>query len=549
MGLADEVKFAQELIQVFQKARKNLRMYPVNNPIYARTIEEAYKKLEDFVETFGDLDLHIKQNEIMLHGKPVYQSTEKEDNFAFFFFRDGLRELLFARGVTLEEFRDFLQAVSYDFERLGEDEDLVTLLWEQDFEHIKYLIDESFLLEDESYEQEVTSRLQEEATEEGDLKRAYEDAMRNDTAQKGIEIVPVTQADLGGLVRELERDSAGKIPRLSEILFDLYFEQGLAGGDVIRFLNEAIKFTVENEDLAPANHILRTARKAMDDPSTAGHSDVIKRELRQISLFASSLEVIKIIGERLDSGGHIQEEVFDEYVQRLEKDAISSFITVLGELKSIEARKVFINALIFLGGKDLNALGKGLSDPRWYVVRNIIYIFRRIGDKRGVEFLVRAAHHGDARVRMEALRALGELGGQGVVQTLRDALDDPEPSIRTTAARSLGMLKTEPAKKLILAKISQKEFPALDFNEKKEYFEVLANWRDQDTVDFLMRALKASSIFKKSRTEEIKACAAFSLGLIGHKEALSHLHKMRDSKSKLLSEYAYTAIKRIEYGG
>jgi len=546
MGLADEVKFAQELVQVFQRARKNLRMYPVNNPMYARTIEETYRKTEEFLEHFGDLDLHIKQNEIVLHGKPVYQSAEKDENFAFFFFKDGLRELLFARGLTEDEMRDFLQAISYDFERQEEDEDVVTLLWQRDFEHIKYLIDENFLLEDDTYEQEATARLKEENTEEADLRLAYEDAVREETAQKGLDIMPLSQADLNWLLKEIERDSGDKIPRLVEILFDLYLEQSIPGGDCIKIINEALGYTVENENVASANHILLAARNISDDQ---GAPEGLRRELKRVFLFASSPEIVKTIGERLDAGLHIQEEVFSEYVERLEKEAISSFITVLGELKSIEARKLFQNALVYLGGKDLNALARGLSDPRWYIVRNIIYIFRRIGDKRAVEFLVRAAHHGDVRVRMEALRALGELGGQGVVQTLKDALDDPEGSIRTTAARSLGMLRTEPAKKLILAKITGKDFPALGFSEKKEYFEVLANWKDRETIDFLMRALRAASFFKKTRSEELRACAAFSLGLIGHKEALSQLHKMRDSKSKLLSEYAYTAIKRIEYAG
>jgi len=546
MSLADEVKFAQELVQVFHRARKNLRMYPVNNPIYARTIEETYRKAEEFLEDYGDLDFHIKQNEILLHGKPVYQSADKEDNFAFFFFKDGLRELLFARGLQQDEMREFLQAISYDFERQGEDEDVVTLLWQRDFEHIKYIIDENFLLEDDAYEEEATARLKEERTEESDLRLAHEDAMKEESAQKGLEIAPLSQNDLAWLVKEIEKDSGDKVPRLVEILFDLYTEQGIPGGDAIKIINEALRYTVENENLASANHILQAARALAEDQ---GVPENLRRELKQVFVFASSPEIVKIIGDLLDSGGHVQEEVFESYVQRLEKEAISSFITVLGELKTIEARKVFINALAYLGGKDINALARGLSDPRWYIVRNIIYIFRRIGDRRAVEFLVRAAHHGDVRVRMEALRTLGELGGQGVVQTLKDALDDPEATIRTTAARSLGMLKSEPAKKLILARISDKEFPALEFSEKKEYFEVLANWRDQETIDFLMRALKATSFFKKSRTEELKACAAFSLGLLGHKEALSHLHKMRDSKNKLLSEYAYTAIKRIEYAG
>jgi hypothetical protein len=48
--------------------------------------------------------------------------------------------------------------------------------------------------------------------------------------------------------------------------------------------------------------------------------------------------------------------------------------------------------------------------------------------------------------------------------------------------------------------------------------------------------------------DEQRACAAYGLGLLGCKDALPVLHKLRDSKNKLLSQYAYSAIKRIEYG-
>lgn len=544
---ADELKSAQELMQVFQRARKNLRIYPVNNPIYSRTIEEAFKKTEDYLEQFGDIDLKIKQNEILMNGKNIYQSAEKDDNFAFFFFKDGLRELRINRGLNSDELREFLRSISYDFERLEDEEDVVTLLWEKDFEHIKYVIDDKFLLEDESYENQAVARAMEETTEEADLKKAHQDAENAETEQRTPQIVPVTTADLNQLVKEIEQDTEDKVPKLMEILFDLYFDTSLGGSEeVLKVINDALEFSIQNENIHSALYILRMAKKYSDDIS---FNEAPRKGLRQVFTFASSLELIKVLGERLDAGTAVQEDILSEYVQYLEKEAIPPFISVLGDLKSIEARKVFINALAFLGGKDINTLAKGLSDPRWYIVRNIIYIFRRIGDRRAVEFLVRAAYHHDTRVRMEAIKALGELGGQGVIQTVKDALDDPESSIRATATRALGMIKTEPAKKIIMGRIATKEFLDIDFNEKKEYFEMLANWKDRDTIDFLMKTLKSTSLLKKGKYDEMRACAAFSLGLIGHKEALSQLHKIRDSKNKLLSEYAYTAIKRIEYGG
>src|SRR5512135_2409536 len=114
---------------------------------------------------------------------------------------------------------------------------------------------------------------------------------------------------------------------------------------------------------------------------------------------------------------------------------------ILGELKSMHARKVVIDALILLGTKAIATLSKGLNDSRWYVVRNIIYILRKIGDRKAVDYLLKTVRHGDNRAKKEVIRALGELGGAGVLQTLRDCLDDTDDQVRSAALKALGNIK------------------------------------------------------------------------------------------------------------
>ena len=544
--IAEDLKPAQELVQVFQRARKNLRIYPSNNPVYSKTIEDCFRRADDFLEEHGDLELKFRQNEILLGDKPVYQSAGVEDNFAFFFFKDGVRELTFRRGLTMEETRKFLEAICYDFERQAEDEDIVTMLWESDFEHIKYVVDESFLLEDQVYEDEAIRRAKGEAAGDTDLKRIYGEILKEETAIRQTEVIPVTKQDLIELQKDLERDSLDKLPGLIEILFGLF--NGFSPSEyaeTVRLISDAFRYCVKNGNLRGAVEILAAAKRPL--PGAKDESGA-KKELERLFAFACCPEVVGMLGERLDSGEIADQEAFAEYVRHLDKKAVPSFITILGELKTIEARKKVINALVFLGEKDIQALAKGLSDSRWYVVRNIIYIFRRIGDKRAIEFLVRAAHHQDVRVRMEVLKALGELEGQGMVSVLEEALEDPETSIRMSAVRALARTKNASAKEKIMGRISMKGFLDLDFNEKKEYFEALAAWNDPETREFLQRALKTSSFFKRNRRDESRACAAYALGLLRCKESLEQLEKLKGAKNRLLREYAYKAAKRIEYG-
>ena len=146
------------------------------------------------------------------------------------------------------------------------------------------------------------------------------------------------------------------------------------------------------------------------------------------------------------------------------------------------------------------------------------------------------------------IRALGELGGREVVQTLRECLDDADVEVRIASAKAFGNIGAEVSKKILLEKISDKAFKERDFEEKREFFEVLSRWKDAEIFDFLMKALKRKSFFGRARNYENRACAAFCLGLLGNKDALPVLYKHKNSNNKLLREFSYTAIKRIEHG-
>jgi|Deesub1362B_J571_1020462.scaffolds.fasta_scaffold00069_43 HEAT repeat protein len=543
--MQQEAREAQELLQTLARTRKNLRIYPENNPVCAKTVADAFKRLQEYLHSNGELHLKIRQNELLLGDAPVYRSTDRDDNLAMLFFKDGIRELTIREAITEEEFRDFMKILAQDLDREDVEDDIVTLMWERDFEHIRYVVDENFLLEEDDYQDRAVKQATEEGTQEEDLKKAYQDALQMEARPPQGGIVPITEQDLNALVKEIERDSQDKFPRLSGILVDLLFDAlPQEYPDVMNIFQNALEYAIASGNFASAVHMLRVLHGFYQDEATPPE---MRKSLRGLFAFASSPPLAKMAGTLLDEG-KAGAELFSEYAGYLGKEAIGSFITVLGELRTIEARKTLIEALARLGQEDLEALAQGLRDQRWYVVRNIIYIFRRIGDRRAVGYLMKTVHHPDVRVRMEALRALGELRAQEAVALLGQALEDPEAAVRSTAARALGRIGSPEAKALVFAKVTAKEFLNLQFSEKKEFFEVLAGYNDEETYEFLLRTIKKRALLKRAKVQELKACAAYALGLMKRKEALAVLHKLRESKNRLLSEYAYAAIRRIEYG-
>ena len=548
MELSEEIKEARDILQNIVKAKKTFRMYPENNPIYMKTLEESYARFRHYFDYKDSLSLKIKQNSIYYDSEQIYFNQEKEDNLALFFFKDGLRELTFKKGMLLEELEEFLKITAMDFDRDAVDDDIVILLWERDFQNIHYVVDDSILvdIDEEDYAATAEEKGHEKVTDVNDLMKAYSDGFMEDEV-KTISIVPLADKDLQMLVKELEKDATDKVGKLVTILFEIIYQADMKSDieDTITFLNDAVRFSMTHGDIQTVLHVMKNAKQTMDDPSCP---DDEKKYLKMIPLYLGSEEIVGLLAELLDSGIDIDVKIFEELIDFFDKNAIDPLVKYLGELKTIRARKYVIDALTVVGKRDIQTLARGLNDQRWYVVRNIIYILRKIGDKRAIEYLLKTIRHGDLRVRKEVIKALGELGEREVIQTLRECLDDPDMQVRTAAAKAFANIGSEASKKIILDKIAGKEFREKDFDEKREFFEVLSQWKDTDVYGFLVKILKTRSFFNRAKLLETKAGAAYCLGLIGNKDALPLLHKIKDSSNKLLRDFSYTAIRRLEYG-
>jgi HEAT repeat protein len=548
MEINEDLKAARDVVQAILKSKKIIRMYPANNPIYVKTIEDCYARFHDYFDYREDLVLKIRQNEITWETEQVYANTEKEENLALFFFKDGLREITFKRGLSSEEMEEFLKIIAMDFEREVVDDDIVTLLWERDFQSIHYIADDALLADEDDYQDRTLEEIEQRSNDPDNILKAYQDAFSEQDVSGDSSIAPLSDTDLKQLMQMLDEEGLGKTEKLVDCLFELPYlsETKAEFEELTAFFMNAAEFVMQSGDLMIMNSMLSRLNGLINEPHI---DEEIKKYFRRVISYAGSNTIIKLLGEILDRGQEVEDKIVDEYVKYLDKSAIPPLMNILGELENIHSRKIVIDALIFLGPKDIMSLAKGLNDSRWFVVRNIIYIFRKIADKRAVEFLLKTVRHTDIRVRKEVIRALGELGGGGVFQSLRECLEDQETQIRSAALRALGTVASEAAKRIILDKIADKTFKDIDFEEKKEYFEVLSKWKDREVFAFLVDMLKKKPfLFGSSKMDEIRACSAYSLGLLGNKEAILILTKCKGDSSKLVREFSFTAIKRLEHG-
>jgi HEAT repeat protein len=273
-----------------------------------------------------------------------------------------------------------------------------------------------------------------------------------------------------------------------------------------------------------------------------------KVNLSRIFSFFSSEMFLTKVGDMLDGGLRLSDETFDKLILLLDRRSIPILITILGYLDTISARKTIVNILGKIGMTDVPAVTRGLSDERWYVVRNIVIALRNIGDNEAKQRLLKLVSHKDARVRREVIKSLVKIGGAELRGILKQALDDPDLTIRQTALNSLSHLDEPLAKTLLIDVIRSSAFSGRDYEEKRVYYQALLKYDAEDVRRLLEKGLRKQSLFSRTMNDESKAAIAYSVGLLGDKHFLGCLYELVDSKTEILRQTAAEAIRKIEHG-
>ena len=544
---------SSEIIQALIRAQKTFKMYPPNNPIYGKAVDEVFRLLTDRIGTDGQIHIRLTAHEIHIDEDLVYKNESRQDNYALFFYRDGIRQLTFKSGLTREEVEQFLLITSKDLERQVIDDDMVTLLWEKDFEHIEYLASSEFLVE-EDYDPnlEIPSERPPAPSEEA-LQQAYEEV----TADAGKlqweprDIAGLTDQDLRMIERMKEKeDTSSALPSVVNILFDLFLRSREAAEieEIGGYLGEALEFSLRAAEFEQALRILEQAGEmAGSDGLPASHFEVI----RKVPDATTSLDTVKEMGAVLDSGVPINEEALLKCSGYMPAGAITPLMDILGSLQGMHGRRLVMDLLGVVGRKDLPTLASGLKDKRWFVVRNTLCILGKVGDVKSVDTLGRCVTHEDPRVRKETFRSLGAIGGSRVLPHLKKGLGDRDSGVRISAVKAFrGLQDSEVAMRILLEELKHKDFASKPFEEKKEFFAVISQWNNQDVKDFLLKSLEQKSFFGRSKNEEVRACAAHAIGLLKNGAELApDLQKALSNAGDLLRTEIRESLKRMKTHG
>ncbi len=117
----------------------------------------------------------------------------------------------------------------------------------------------------------------------------------------------------------------------------------------------------------------------------------------------------------------------------LGETALPAVLTALAEEDSLAVRKRLLEVVARQGKRALPYLEPLLDDPRWFVVRNAVFLLRRIGGSEAAPLLKARVTGAAPKVLLEILKALVAMQDPAWLATLTAEIDSPDEERRRVA--------------------------------------------------------------------------------------------------------------------
>ncbi|MGQ0639985.1 MAG: HEAT repeat domain-containing protein, partial [Gemmatimonadaceae bacterium] len=461
-------------------------------------------------------------------------------------YKDGVRELRLLRDVEQQELTDLIDLLCRVRRAQADEDDLLTLLWEREFNCVRYRY------VDLALEAEPIERLDDVQREK------LRDSAQQDPLQEQILPPGVVSLDafdttlyfldeseieyLRGQIRQEYQSDLRK--NVLSVLLDIYEAQTdqTVRAEVLGLLNSMLLTLLTGGHYAGAAYLLREVRVCSERAS--GLTDADREALSSVSAKLSEQEALAQLLLALDERPDLpDEEDLEALFTELRPTALGVALSWLTRLQSSRVRAILERAADRLASANTAELVRLIGSSEREVSLEAI---RRAGAMRAnaaVAALARLLTQTDSAQRLAAVVALGEIGSPGALQHLEKTIDDQERDVRVAAAKVFTTRTHRPALTRFEAAIKSRRLEGADLTERMAYFEAYGAMCGDAGVALLDSFLNNRSLFGKKGDPELRACAARALGKINTNNAFAALRKSADDKDVLVRTTVNKAIR------
>jgi HEAT repeat protein len=551
----------EELLRVLAKGQRALQMYMPNNPIYQRTLQKITEAFAPVWDVTGRLVLDIHEEEITWEETPVFRQANKAEGMAWQLYKDGLRRLTFSPGVETEEIFRFLQVINRA-RMLPTDaaDDLLTLLWEQEFVLISYAFVE-VLGDGIGFVQDSTARMsggggggadpREEVAAGREAPAGSEEARGGgygvvDLGEFDATLYFLDEAEIRTIRTELDEEYNRDIRQAAiDALLDVLESQREpeVRREAIALLEDILPGQLAVGGFRAVARILRELR--MISARARGLDEDLHRAVLSFEDRLSTPEILEQLFRVLaDVSSRPSDEDVGEVLRELKASALPVVLSQLGRVVDPTARSVLESSVDAIARTQPGVLAALIASGPEDAVVPAIALAARLGLAQLVPAIIGHFRTGDQPLRLAAVRALGSLSTPTAVSAIEAALDDPDRSVRQA---SLTLLLARGGSGGLLHRLEGMLFTDAERewerSERRAIFEAYGTMAGAGAVPKLKELLEPRGMFRRRVSADVRASAVFALAKVANGEARAAVEQLATDSDPVVRSAANTALR------
>lgn len=542
-NIKKQVEAGRQVAYHLLKGLKMISMYRHNASKYGEYLTKAWEALKVYTAQYHQLNLRVELTNFTIYKQDLFT----EDNpMPYKFFKDGIRQIIFREGFTLEELTTFTTIALSDPDR-GAD-DINAQLWRAQMPNFEYIMVEGFKVDEMSEEEvqvevdKVVDYLQRRLRTNSDdyirfarlSEQDLEMQMDNIDQMRGVVITGVTATpDLKAILQRdvHEEENQRLFPKLISAVFQVV-ENGVTDAALLgEMFSQLLDAMLLQEDFAIINQVVLKLR-AMEQ--RAGADSSIGELLRGFLARMGEEQRLNRIGEIVKYARLKNPPEVVKYLTNVSADAVPALLNTLEVVQLAENRTLLNDVLVTFAKQNPDLfVDKLRNTEKPQMQRDMVYVLDRSNHPDKLKFFGTILKTKNLALKLEVMSIIAR-GRTGEARKLISALmEDETQQVRLQAARVLPEFDREKAYLDLLRLVKEKSFEDKKPEEKEGFYAALGSTGMPGAIHYFQQVLgQKSGLFNKQKLLADKTLALAGLSGAATIQTAKLLQEIAEDKSQ-----------------
>lgn len=512
-----QVEAARTVLFQIAKGIKQIGMYKHAEGKFPEFLQKAADALTAYTTAYGSLTLKVDLTNFLVHKVELFAEASE---IPYKFFKDGIRQLIFRDGCSVEELVTFTLISLSDPDR-GAD-DLNAQLWRAQMPHFEFIMVEGFKM-DEFGEEEVqvevdkvvdylTRRLRAESDDYLRFARVSEDDLNGQLdgveQMRGVVITGVTaDATMKAKLQKdiYEEENSRLFPKLISAVFQVV-ESGVDDPNVLEdMFVQLLDAMLLQEDFGTICQVVLKLR-AMEQ--RAGKDSPISLLLQNFVMKMGEEQRLSRVGDVLKAAKPKNAPEIVRYLTGLDDSVVPTLLAVLDATELPENRVLLNDVLVSYAKNIPEPFVNRLKSDRPQMIRDMIYILDKANHPDKLKHFADTLKSPNLAIRLEVMAIIAR-GRTGEARKLiASCLEDDNGQVRMQAARVLPEFDREKGYIDLLKVVKDPAFLKKPPAERESFYTALGSTGVSGAISYFQTILAVKGgMFNKQKVIDDKLLA------------------------------------------